>query len=319
MKKKEKAFPAIQPKGTALSRFRRRFQRERELWFISIFILIWLAVICYYPMYGLIIAFKYYVPGQSFFGAKWVGLKYFTQFLSGRDFPIVMRNTLAISGLNLLFGFPAPIILALLLNELKNKSYKRVVQTVSYLPHFISWVVAASLLFSILNSEGFLNKILIQLGLIASPVNWLSTGEYFWSILTTANIWKGVGFSSIIYLSAIAGIDEELYQAGAVDGLSRSGSVWHITLPGIRTTIVLLGILQIGSLLNAGFQQQLLLGTTQTRKYYEVIDTYAYKYGVQNNNYSYGTAVGLMKGVISVSLVLLANRLSKKTMDIAVL
>lgn len=319
MKKKKNALPMLQPGGTGRSRFRRRFRRERELWIISIFILAWLAIICYYPMYGLIIAFKYYVPGQSFFGAKWVGLKYFNQFLTGRDFPIVMRNTLAISGLNLLFGFPAPILLALLLNELKNKNYKRVVQTVSYLPHFISWVVAASLLFSILNSEGFLNKVLIQMGLIANPVNWLSTGEYFWGILTTANIWKGVGFSSIIYLSAIAGIDEELYQAGAVDGLSRSGSVWHITLPGIRTTIVLLGILQIGSILNAGFQQQLLLGTTQTRKYYEVIDTYAYKYGVQNNNYSYGTAVGLMKGVISVSLVLLANRLSKKTMDIAVL
>ena len=159
----------------------------------------------------------------------------------------------------------------------------------------------------------------MRVGLLSAPVNWLSTGKYFWGILTVANIWKGVGFSSIIYLSAIAGIDEELYQAGAVDGLSRAGSIWHITLPGIRTTIVLLGILQIGSILNAGFQQQLLLGTTQTRKYYEVIDTYAYKYGVQNNNYSYGTAVGLMKGVISVSLVLAANRISKKVMDIAVL
>ena len=319
MKKKEQALPVLQPKGTSFSRFRRRFHRERELWLISIFILAWLAVICYYPMYGLIIAFKYYVPGKPFFAAKWVGLKYFTQFLTGRDFPIVMRNPLAISGLNLLFGFPAPILLALLLNELKSKNYKRVVQTVSYLPHFISWVVAASLLFSILNSEGFLNKILIQIGMIDRPVNWLSTGEYFWGILTTANIWKGVGFSSIIYLSAIAGIDEELYQAGAVDGLSRFGSVWHITLPGIRTTIVLLFILQIGSILNAGFQQQLLLGTTQTRKFYEVIDTYAYKYGVQNNNYSYGTAVGLMKGVVSVTLVLLANLLSKKAMDISVL
>ncbi|MBR0464598.1 MAG: sugar ABC transporter permease [Clostridia bacterium] len=301
------------------SRLRRRLRRERELWILSAFILVWLAVICYYPMYGLIIAFKYYVPGKPFFTAKWVGLKYFSQFINGRDFPIVMRNTLAISGLNILFGFPAPILLALLLNELKNKHYKSVVQTVSYLPHFISWVVAASLLFSILNSEGFLNKILVRAGIIEAPINWLSKGEYFWGILTTANIWKGVGFSSIIYLSAIAGIDEELYQAGAVDGLNRTGSIWHITLPGIRTTVVLLGILQIGSILNAGFQQQLLLGTTQTRKYYEVIDTYAYKYGVQNNNYSYGTAVGLMKGVISVTLVLLANRISKKVMDIAVL
>lgn len=319
MMKKNASLSALQPSNSAFLRFRRRFRKERELWIISAFILLWLAIICYYPMYGLIIAFKYYVPGRPFFSAKWVGFKYFSQFLTSRDFPIVMRNTLAISGLNILFGFPAPILLALLLNELKSKRYKRVVQTISYLPHFISWVVAASLLFSILNSEGFLNKILVRVGLLSAPVNWLSTGKYFWGILTVANIWKGVGFSSIIYLSAIAGIDEELYQAGAVDGLSRAGSIWHITLPGIRTTIVLLGILQIGSILNAGFQQQLLLGTTQTRKYYEVIDTYAYKYGVQNNNYSYGTAVGLMKGVISVSLVLAANRISKKVMDIAVL
>ena len=319
MMKKNASLSALQPSNSAFLRFRRRFRKERELWIISAFNLLWLAIICYYPMYGLIIAFKYYVPGRPFFSAKWVGFKYFSQFLTSRDFPIVMRNTLAISGLNILFGFPAPILLALLLNELKSKRYKRVVQTISYLPHFISWVVAASLLFSILNSEGFLNKILVRVGLLSAPVNWLSTGKYFWGILTVANIWKGVGFSSIIYLSAIAGIDEELYQAGAVDGLSRAGSIWHITLPGIRTTIVLLGILQIGSILNAGFQQQLLLGTTQTRKYYEVIDTYAYKYGVQNNNYSYGTAVGLMKGVISVSLVLAANRISKKVMDIAVL
>lgn len=302
-----------------LTRFRRQFQRERELWFISIFMLVWLAVICYYPMYGLVIAFKQYMPGMSIFGAPWVGFKYFNQFLTSRDFPIVMRNTLAISGLNILFGFPAPILLALLLNELKSKKFKKVVQTISYLPHFISWVVCASLLFSILNSEGFLNKLLISMGMIESEINWLSKGEYFWGILTTANVWKGVGFSSIIYLSAISGIDEELYEAGAMDGLSRLGSVWHITLPGIRTTIVLLGIMQVGSVLNAGFQQQLLLGNTQTRLFYEVIDTYSYKYGVQNGNYSYGTAVGLMKGLVSVSLVFFTNWLSKKAMDVSVL
>lgn len=302
-----------------ITRFRRQFHRERELWFISIFMLVWLAVICYYPMYGLIIAFKQYMPGMSILGAPWVGFKYFNQFLTSRDFPIVMRNTLAISGLNILFGFPAPILLALLLNELKSKKFKKVVQTISYLPHFISWVVCASLLFSILNSEGFLNKILISMGVIESEINWLSKGEYFWGILTTANVWKGVGFSSIIYLSAISGIDEELYEAGAMDGLSRLGSIWHITLPGIRTTIVLLGIMQVGSVLNAGFQQQLLLGNTQTRLFYEVIDTYSYKYGVQNGNYSYGTAVGLMKGIVSVSLVFFTNWLSKKAMDVSVL
>ena len=180
-------------------------------------------------------------------------------------------------------------------------------------------MVAASLIFSILNSEGLLNKLLMQLGLIKKNVNWLSVGEYFWPILTVSNIWKSVGFSSIMYLSAIAGIDGELYQAGAVDGLNRMGMIWHVTLPGIRTTIVLLGILQIGSLLNAGFQQQLLLGNDMTRDFYEVIDTFSYKYGIQNGNYSYGTAVGLMKSIISVILVFSANALSRKVMDVAVL
>ena len=301
------------------ARLRRLLRREGELWVITIAMLIWLAVICYYPMYGLVIAFKQYKPGMDIWSCEWVGFKYFAKFIGSNWFPKVMRNTLAISGLQLLFGFPAPVLLSVLLNEVRFTGFKRTVQTISYLPHFISWVVAASLIFSILSSEGLLNRLLMQIGLIKKNVNWLSVGEYFWPILTVANIWKSVGFSSIMYLSAIAGIDGELYQAGAVDGLNRAGMVWHVTLPGIRTTIVLLGILQIGSLLNAGFQQQLLLGNDLTRDFYEVIDTFSYKYGIQNGNYSYGTAVGLMKSIISVILVFGANSLSRKVMDVAVL
>ena len=301
------------------ARLRRLLRREGELWVITIAMLIWLAVICYYPMYGLVIAFKQYKPGMDIWSCEWVGFKYFAKFIGSNWFPKVMRNTLAISGLQLLFGFPAPVLLAVLLNEVRFTGFKRTVQTISYLPHFISWVVAASLIFSILSSEGLLNRLLMQIGMIKKNVNWLSVGEYFWPILTVANIWKSVGFSSIMYLSAIAGIDGELYQAGAVDGLNRAGMVWHVTLPGIRTTIVLLGILQIGSLLNAGFQQQLLLGNDLTRDFYEVIDTFSYKYGIQNGNYSYGTAVGLMKSIISVILVFGANSLSRKVMDVAVL
>lgn len=297
----------------------RQYKREREVWFISIPLLVWLAVICYYPMYGLIIAFQRYYPGMSFSESEFVGLLYFKQFLTSRDFGMVMRNTLAISGLQILFGFPAPIILALMLNEMHAPKLKRVIQSVSYLPHFISWVVAASILFSLLNTEGIINKLLVALGVIDKNINWLGRGQYFWSILTVSNIWKSVGFSSIVYLSAISGIDGELYQAGAVDGLTRTGQIWHITLPGIRTTVVLLGILQLGGILNAGFQQQLLLGNDMTRTYYEVIDTYAYKYGVQQGNYSYGTAVGLMKGIISTALVFSANALSRKAFDLSVL
>jgi len=157
------------------------------------------------------------------------------------------------------------------------------------------------------------------LGIIDEPVSWLGEGKYFWGVITVANIWKGVGWSSIIYLSAIAGIDEELYQAGAVDGLGRFGMIWHITLPSIRTTVVLMWILAVGGILNAGFEQQLLLGNDKTRTFYEVIDTYAYKYGVQQGRFSYGTAVGLLKGVISVSLVFITNKISKKILDVSVL
>ncbi len=294
------------------------FKKEPQIWIISILMLSWLALFAYYPMYGLIIAFKNYQPGDSMFNSAWVGFKHFKDFFTTPDFPMIMRNTLAISGLNILFGFPAPIILAILLNELRSNKFKKIVQTVSYIPHFISWVVTASLLFTILSVSGSLNTLLLKLGIIDDAVNFLSRGEYFWTILVSANIWKGIGWSSIIYLSAMAGIDEELYQAGAVDGLSRFGMVWHITLPSIAVTIVLLWILGIGGILSAGFEQQLLLGNSQTRDYYEVIDTYVYKYGIQQGRYSFGTAVGLMRSILSVILVFGVNRIAKKTMDISV-
>lgn len=208
---------------------------------------------------------------------------------------MVIRNTLVISGLSLTIGFVSPIIFALLLNEIKNKMFKKVVQTISYMPYFVSWVVVASIMMSLLGSEGLINEVLIKLGVIDKSVNFLSNPDYFWGLLTTANIWKGLGWSAIIYISAIAGVDQELYQAGAVDGLGRFGKVWHITIPSIMPTVVVLFILGIGNILNAGFEQQLLIGTPSTRKVYEVIDTYVYRYGIQLGNYTFGTAVGLME------------------------
>ncbi len=311
----------IKPKAkrSALKNIVRTLKKERQLWLICAPLLVWVAVFCYYPMYGVLISFVEYYPGQEILGSKFMGLKYFADFFNSPDFSYVMRNTLAISGLNILFGFPAPIILALLLNELRSVAYKRVAQTISYLPYFISWVVVASLMFSLLGSEGFVNEVLVRLGIIQKPVLFLSTGKYFWGVITCANIWKGVGWSSIIYLSAMTGIDQELYQAGRVDGLNRMGLIRHITLPGISTTIVLLWILGIGGILNAGFEQQLLLGNPQTRMYHEVIDTYAYKYGIQLGRYSYGAAVGLMKSFIGLALVILTNWFSKKVLDVGIL
>ena len=289
------------------------------MWLLAVPLIAWVVIFCYLPIYGLVVSFFHYVPGRPIFKNQWVGLQYFREFFENPEFGMIMRNTLAISGLRIVFGFPAPIALAILLNELRNGTFKKVTQTISYMPHFISWVVTASILFAILGNEGLMNDILTRLGLIERPIPFLGDGRYFWGIITVADIWKGIGWSSIIYLSAIAGIDDELYQAGAVDGLGRFGMIWHITLPGIRTTAIVLFILGMGGILNAGFEQQLLIGNAQTRNYYEVIDTYAYRYGIQLGRYSFGTAIGFMKSIIGLGLVLATNRVVKRTMEISII
>lgn len=212
-------------------------------------------------------------------------------------------------------GFVMPIVFALLLNEIHHTVFKKAIQTISYLPYFISWVVVASILFTLLGTEGNINSILLHFGWISKPISFLNEKNYFWGILTSANIWKDLGWSAIIYISAIAGVDQELYQAGAVDGLGRFGKVWHITLPGIAPTIILLFIMNIGNILNAGFEQQLLIGNPLTKEVYENIDTYVYRYGVQIGRYSFATAVGLMKSVIGFALVMIANKISAKVTD----
>ncbi|NBD24587.1 ABC transporter permease [Paenibacillus glycinis] len=292
----------------------KRVRRERQIWLLCLPMIVWVLMFSYYPMYGLLISFQNYVPGHSMF-SNWVGFDNFIRFFHEPNFLQIMRNTLVISGLNLLFGFPAPILLALLLNEVKGRAFKKTIQSLSYIPYFISWVVVANILITMLGSDGVLNDILIKLGFIDEPLAFLTNGNYFWGILVSSNVWKDMGFSAIIYLSAMAGIDKEQYEAGRVDGLGRFGLIRHITVPGIRSTAVLLFILAIGGILNAGFEQQLLIGNPLTQDHYEVIDTYVYRFGVQLGNYSYGTAVGLMKSLIGLVLVFIANRLSKRYME----
>ena len=296
----------------------RTLYKERQLWIISIPIIIWVIIFCYYPMYGLCIAFTRYIPGQGILSSPWVGFDNFIQFFQSPDFWKIIRNTLAISGLNILFGFPCPIILALLLSELAGAGFKKIVQTISYLPYFISWVVLASIIFNLLGNDGIVNQALKSIGAVHDSVPFLSSGRNFWWVITGANLWKNVGWNAIIYLSAIAGIDTEMYDAGKVDGLGRFRAIWYITLPGIRTTIVLLMVLSISGILNAGFEQQLLIGNPQTVEYHEVIDTYAYKFGVQLGNYSYATAVGFFKSTIGLILIFATNRLSKRILDISI-
>ena len=291
------------------------FRTQKQMWIICAGALLWVLIFCYIPMMGNIIAFFDYIPGRSLFECDFIGFKNWIDFFSLPDMWRVFRNTLVISGLSMTIGFVMPIIFALLLNEIHHTLFKKVIQTISYLPYFISWVVVASILFTLLGTEGNINSLLMHFGWIQKPISFLNEKNYFWGILTSANIWKDLGWSAIIYISAIAGVDQELYQAGAVDGLGRFGKVWHITLPGIAPPIILLFIMNIGNILNAGFEQQLLIGNPLTKEVYENIDTYVYRYGVQIGRYSFATAVGLMKSVIGFALVMIANKISAKVTD----
>lgn len=296
----------------------KNFQKQRQLWLLCIPIIIWVIIFAYVPMYGLLIAFVDYIPGMSIFDCKFVGLKYFKDFVLSPVFLQLLRNTLAMSLMGLTFGFAAPILFALCVNELKDGKFKKAVQTTSYLPHFISWVVAGSMIFMLLSNEGVINDILLRLGLIGKAIPFLTEGKYYWVMYTIANIWKGMGWSSIIYLSAMSSMDNELIEAGAVDGMGRLGVVRYVILPTILPTIVVQWILGIGNILNAGFEQHLVLGNAATQNYWDVIDTYAYRYGIQLGYYSIGTAVGLMKSVIGLILVWATNWFCRKHLDTAI-
>ena len=289
---------------------------QREMWLLCVPIIAGVLLFCYYPMYGLLMAFVNYTPGKQIWECGFVGLKYFKQFINGNDFWRILRNTLAMSGLNITVGFIAPILFAFMLNELGNPKVKKLVQTASYLPHFISWVVAGTMVTTVLGTDGVVNDVLISLGSTKTRIQFLQKGEWYWWIITIVNIWKSLGWSAIIYLSAMAGVSEELCEAGAIDGMGRLGIAIHITLPAILPTIVLLWIMQVGNVLSAGFDQHLIIGNTITQRYWEVIDTYTYRYGVQNGYYSLGTAVSLMKSVIGFVLVLITNAIARKVGDV---
>lgn len=296
----------------------RMFNKQRQLWLLCIPIIIWVVIFAYVPMYGVLIAFVDYIPGMSIFDSNFVGLKHFKDFVFNPVFLRLLRNTLVMSILGLTIGFVAPIIFALSINELPHRRYKKVIQTTSYLPHFISWVVAGSMIYMMLSNEGIVNDILMRLNLITKPVPFLTNGKYYWVMYTLANMWKGIGWSSIIYLSAISGVDMELCEAGAADGMGRWGMVRYVIIPTIMPTIVILWILGIGGILNAGFEQHLILGNSSTQNYWDVIDTYSYRYGIQLGYYSMGTAVGLMKSLIGFALVYITNKFCRKHLDTSV-
>lgn len=309
----------VKTKQRKKTELKRRLWDQRYLLILLLPALVWVILICYAPMTGLYMAFINYTPkGNGYFAdllqAEFVGLEWFKYFFS-TDFLKIMRNTLATSLLTLLFSFPLPICLAVCLNEIKNTTLKKFIQTSSYLPYFISWVIAANIFLVFLSSDGVINNLLMAIGLIDEEILFFQHGPYFWWIIAIANAWKVMGYNAIIYLAAISGISQDMYEAADVDGATRFQKIIKITLPALKPTIIIMLILAIGGILNTGFEQQLLMGNDLILDYSDVLDTYAYRYGLKNGMYSYGTAVGLFKSVVAFILVMGANKISKQFND----
>jgi putative aldouronate transport system permease protein len=294
-------------------RFFRKALQNRWLYAMSLPFVVWVFVFSYLPLWGWTMAFQRYRPGRSFFEQEWVGLEHFRALFQDDLFYQVLRNTLVMSLMGLVAGFVVPIFFALMLNEVRQMFYKRFVQTVSYLPHFVSWVVVAGIVTKMLSTDnGAVNDLLMWLGIIDEPIQFMAKGKLFWIIVTLADVWKETGWNAIIYLAAIAGIGPELYEAARVDGANRIQQMWHITLPGIRTTIIILLIMSIGHLISIGFEKQFLLGNNLVREYSQVLDLYALNYGLGMGRFSFGTAINIFNSVVSVILLFTANGIFKR-------
>ncbi|MCS7460766.1 ABC transporter permease subunit [Paenibacillus doosanensis] len=273
-------------------------------------VLVYYFLFHYVPMAGAIIAFKNYTPARGIMDSPWVGLANFKDFFESVYLWRLVRNTLTINLYELLIGFPAPIILALLLNEVRSRMFKRTVQTITYLPHFISVVVAVGMVLDFFSSDGIINALVAKLG--GEPVSYMTEPNLFYSIFVGSNVWQHLGWKSIIYLAALSAIDPALYEAANVDGAGRWAKLRHITLPGITPIIVIMLILQIGSMMTVGFEKVMLMYNPSIYETADVISTFVYRKGLQDMNYSYSTAVGLFNSAINFTLLILANTISRK-------
>jgi putative aldouronate transport system permease protein len=286
---------------------------QRFLFLMSVPFVIWLIIFHYIPIWGWTMAFQKYKPGKSFSEQTWVGFDNFVTLFHEPHFYLVLRNTLAMSFFSLIVGYTVPILFAILLNEVRVMSVKRMMQTISYLPHFVSWVIVAGLVTKMLSTDGgIVNQLLLTLHVIDKPIQFMAQGKWFWGIVTVSDMWKETGWNSIIYLAAISGIDPELYEAATMDGAGRFRRIWHITLPGIRQTIMVMMILSIGWLMSIGFEKQFLLGNSIVKDYSEVLDLYVLNYGINLGRFSYGTAVGMFNSLVSIVLLFSANRIFKR-------
>ena len=297
-------------KDSYAARLWQNVKRHKGLYLMILPIVAYYLVFCYYPMYGAQIAFRDYTPKLGVLHSPWAGLKHFAEFFKSVYFERLIRNTLSINLKNLLFGFPAPILLALLLNEVRSQGYKKFVQTVSYMPHFISTVVIAGMVLQFTATDGFLTQLMTLFGY--PKQNLMMNPSFFQPIYVISDIWQGIGWGSIIYIAAIAGINSELYEAARMDGAGRWKQMIHVTLPGILPTIITMFILRVGNMMNLGFEKIILLYKSSIYETADVISTYVYRKGLVDQSYSFSTAVGLFNSVINLTLLFIANKLCKR-------
>ena len=286
---------------------------QRYLYLLIAVPLVWLLVFCYVPMVGLILAFKDFKFSQGLFGSAWIGLRNFQNLFEDYYFPLIVRNTVMTSLLKLIFGFPAPVLLAIMLNETRNRHLKKTIQTVSYLPYFVSWVVVIGMLRLMFSADGgVINKLLVSIGVLDRPMSFMQRSNAIWPIAVVSDIWKNIGWNSIIYLAAITAIDPGLYEAAEIDGCGRLKRIWYITLPSIRSTIVILLIMNMGSLFSSNFDQMYMLNVGAVGDVAETIDTYVYNFGVKKLNYGIGTALSIVRMGVAFLLISIANVIAKK-------
>lgn len=291
----------------------KNYRQNPLLYWMLAPVLLYVLIFNYVPMFGLVISFQDYSLTRGVMGSKWIGLKNFEDFFSSMYFGRTLGNTLILSGLDLLVCFPAPIILALMLNEVSCLRFKKTIQTVSYMPHFISMVVVAGLIKEFCSSTGVVAQFVQLLG--GTPQSYISQPQYFRAIFTVSQVWQTIGFNSIVFLAALSGIDMQLYEAAKIDGAGRLRQLWHVTLPGIIPTIIIMLILRCGAIMNVNFEKVLLLYSPSTYATADVISTYVYRAGIIKQKIGYSTAVGLFNSVVSLMLVLGANYLSNKFTD----
>lgn len=300
------------PGASNTKRFGTLLKSQYMLILMSVPFLVHLVLFRFGPMFGWLMAFQNFRPGKSLFDQKWVGLDQFRQLFQDPLFWRVLRNTLAMASIKLVMGTFFSVLVAILVNETRNRSFKRTVQTISYLPHFISWVVAANIVLEILSPRGIINEVLVNWGIVKDPILFMGKPKLFWWVIGWSHVWKTAGFGAIIYLASMTAIDPQLYEAADIDGASRLQRIWHITLPGIRATFVILLILNIGFLMEAGFEQQYLLQNGLVQDYSEVFTIYVLRYGLKLTRFSFATAAGIFRSAVSITLIVVANSVAKR-------